>query len=198
MKKCGLVIRVSTEKQASNEEGSLRNQLQRLRAHLEYKNTACGEQWDEVEEYVLKAVSGKDSFRSSEFARLLEDIRTGRINTVICTALDRISRSVKDFLSFFEILNDHRVEFVCLKQNYDTTSSQGRFFITVMMALAEFEREQICERNREASAARAERGLWNGGRILGYDLDPARKGSNGLTKASSRIDPTRLHKKPVS
>ena len=176
MKKCGLVVRVSTEKQASNEEGSLKNQLQRLRAHLEYKNKACGEQWDEVEQYVLKAVSGKDSFRSMEFARLLQDIRTGRVSTVICTALDRVSRSVKDFLSFFEILNEHDVEFVCLKQDYDTTSSQGKFFITVMMALAEFEREQISERNRDASAARAERGLWNGGQVLGYDLDPARKG----------------------
>ena len=176
MKRCGLVVRVSTEKQASNEEGSLKNQLQRLRAHVEYKNKACGEQWDEVEQYVLKAVSGKDSFRSTEFARLLQDIRTGRISTVICTALDRVSRSVKDFLSFFEILNEHGVEFVCLKQDYDTTSSQGKFFITVMMALAEFEREQISERNREASAARAERGLWNGGQLLGYDLDPARKG----------------------
>ena len=176
MKKCGLVVRVSTEKQASNEEGSLKNQLQRLRVHLEYKNKACGEQWDEVEQYVLKAVSGKDSVRSAEFARLFQDIRTGRISTVICTALDRISRSVKDFLSFFEILNQHGAEFVCLKQNYDTTSSQGKFFITVMMALAEFEREQISERNREASAARAERGLWNGGQVLGYDLDPARKG----------------------
>lgn len=46
-----------------------------------------------------------------------------------------------------------------------------------MMALAEFEREQTSERNREATMARAERGLWNGGQLLGYDLDPGRKGS---------------------
>ena len=45
-----------------------------------------------------------------------------------------------------------------------------------MMALAEFEREQTSERTREATAARAERGLWNGGRLLGYDLDSQRKG----------------------
>ncbi|GAB4117314.1 MAG: recombinase family protein [Candidatus Caldatribacteriota bacterium] len=176
MKKCGFVIRVSTDRQAKNKEGSLKNQLQRLRAHVEYKNVACGEQWVEVEKYILKAVSGKDSFRSKEFARLFEDIRIGKINTVICTALDRISRSVKDFLNFFEILNKYNVEFVCLKQNYDTTSSQGKLFITIMMALAEFEREQTSERNKDATMARAERGLWNGGQILGYDLDPNRKG----------------------
>jgi hypothetical protein len=64
---------------------------------VEYKNVACGEQWDEIERYVLKAVSGKDSFKSKEFARLFEDIRTGKMNTILCTSLDRISRSVKDF-----------------------------------------------------------------------------------------------------
>ena len=68
-------------------------------------------------------------------------VKIGKVNTIICTALDRISRSVRDFLNFFEIINQYDVEFVCLKQNYDTTSPQGKLFITIMMALAEFERE---------------------------------------------------------
>ena len=177
MKNCGFVIRVSTEEQALNKEGSLTNQLQRLSAHVEYKATACGEDWQEVERYVCRGVSGKDSVRSPEFERLFADIEAGRINTVLCTALDRVCRSVKDFLHFFEFLNEHNVEFVCLKQNYDTTSSQGKLFITIMMALAEFEREQTSERNKDATLARAERGLWNGGQLLGYDLDPDRKGN---------------------
>ena len=175
-KRCGFIIRVSTDKQARNPEGSLTNQLQRLEAHIEYKNTACQESWLETGRYILKGVSGKDSFRSPEFAQLFSDMETGRVNTVICTALDRVSRSVKDFLNFFEILTKYNVEFVCLKQNYDTTSSQGKLFITIMMALAEFERTQTSERNKDATMARAERGLWNGNQILGYDLDQNKKG----------------------
>ncbi len=171
-----IVARVSTDRQAASEEGSLKNQLQRLRQHVEYKRNAAGEDWREVEVYELRAISGKDSMRSEEFQRLFADIRSGRINTILCTALDRICRSVKDFLNFFEFLNEHGVEFVCLKQNYDTTTPQGRLFVTIMMALAEFEREQTSDRTREATAARAERGLWNGGRLLGYDLDPDKKG----------------------
>ncbi len=176
-KHCAFIIRVSTEEQAANKEGSLTTQLQRLRAHIEYKNTACGEDWREAERYVLKGVSGKDSVGSKEFVRLFSDIESGRINTVLCTALDRVSRSVKDFLHFFEILNLHDIEFVCLKQNYDTTSPQGKLFITIMMALAEFEREQTSERTKDATLARAERGLWNGGQLIGYDPDPDRKGN---------------------
>lgn len=176
MRNCALVVRVSTDQQARNPEGSLANQLQRLRGHIDYKRTACGEEWQESETYILKAVSGKDSLRSPEFARLFVDIKAGRINTILCTALDRICRSVKDFLSFFEFLNTHGVEFVCLKQNYDTTSPQGWLFITIMMALAQFEREHTAERNRDTSLARAERGLWNGGYLFGYQFQPDRKG----------------------
>ncbi len=175
-RRVGLVVRVSTDRQARTEEGSLKNQLQRLRQHVQYKREVAGEDWSEAAVYELRAVSGKESMRSPEFERLFAEIRSGHVNTVLCTALDRICRSVKDFLNFFEFLNEHGVEFVCLKQHYDTTTPQGRLFVTIMMALAEFEREQTSERTRDATLARAERGLWNGGRLLGYDLDPDRKG----------------------
>ncbi len=175
-RRVGLLTRVSTERQAMTEEGSLKNQLQRLRGHIEYKVGVAGEAWTEAAVYELKAVSGKDALRSADMQRLFGDIASGRINTVACTALDRVSRSVSDFLKFFEVLNDHGVEFVCLKQNYDTTSPQGKLFITIMMALAQFEREQTAERTRDATAARADRGLWNGGQLLGYNLDADRKG----------------------
>jgi len=56
-------------------------------------------------------------------ARLTRDIQDGRVNTVCCTALDRVSRSVTDFLQFVELLAEHDVEFVCLKQQVDTTAS---------------------------------------------------------------------------
>ena len=46
----------------------------------------------------------------------------------------------------------------------------------ILMALAQFEREQTSERTRDAVVARTERGLWNGGRLFGFDLDPDRKG----------------------
>ncbi len=89
-RRVGLVVRVSTDRQAMTEEGSLKNQLQRLRKHIEYKTEACGEDWQEAALYELRAVSGKHSMRSQEFQRLFADIRAGRVNTVLCTALDRI------------------------------------------------------------------------------------------------------------
>lgn len=141
-----LVTRVSTDRQASNPEGSLKTQLQRLRAHLDYKNATDEEDWVEVGVYELKGVSGKVSMGTEEYAQIFGDIRAGRVNTILCAALERLCRSVKDFLWFFEFINEHGVEFVCLKQKYDTTTPQGKLFVTIMIALAEFEREQTSER----------------------------------------------------
>ena len=92
VRRVALVVRGSTDRQAMTEEGSLKNQLQRLRAHLDYKSGACGEQWQESAVYELRAISGKDSMRSQEFQQLFRDIQSRRVNTVLCTALDRISR----------------------------------------------------------------------------------------------------------
>jgi hypothetical protein len=59
----------------------------------------------ESECYVLKTVSDKDSVRGRKFAKLFVGMRTGRAITAVCTALDKVSRFVKDFLNFFEILS---------------------------------------------------------------------------------------------
>jgi DNA invertase Pin-like site-specific DNA recombinase len=75
--RCGLVVRVSTAEQARNPEGSLTNQLQRLQAHIEYKNSTGDAFWVESRTYVLSGISGKHSVRSEEFVRLREDIQTG-------------------------------------------------------------------------------------------------------------------------
>jgi len=85
VRQVALVTRVSTDRQAMNEEGSLKTQLQRLRSHVDYKN-GCGETWMEAGVYVLKGISGKDSMRSEEYAELFAAIRAGRVNTILCTA----------------------------------------------------------------------------------------------------------------
>ena len=177
MKRCGLYIRVSTDRQAKVEEGSLKNQDQFLTQHVELKNKMNGEQWIIVERYVDEGRSAKDTKGRPAYLRMVEDIRQGRINTVLCMALSRISRSTRDLLDMIEFFKAHDVDFICLKEDYDTTTAQGKCFVTIMGALNEFEREQTSERTRAAFLARAERGLWNGGQIIGYDLDPQRKGS---------------------
>ena len=63
-----------------------------------------------------------------------------------------------------------------LEQLLDLVVGETRQAQVDIGGFAEFEREQTSERTREATGARAERGLWNGGRLLGYDLSSDKKG----------------------
>ena len=177
VKLCALVTRVSTGEQARNPEGSLTNQLQNLREHIKQKNSRSDEEWREIGLYELRGISGKNSLDCNEFQKLRYDIKMGKINTILCTALDRISRSVKAFLSFIEFIVENKIEFVCLKQNFDTTTNEGEILFHIMISLAQFERRLDSDRAKVGNLARAERGRWNGGHLLGYDLDTNNKGN---------------------
>lgn len=58
-------------------------------------------------------------------------------------------------IKFLSILAEKGVEFVSLKENIDTTTTQGRFMLTVFGALAELERENILERTEKMIFHRA-------------------------------------------
>ena len=182
MKKCGLYVRVSTLRQADIKEGSLKNQEYLLRQRIEYKNSLEGEDWEVVEVYKEEGRSAKNTTERPEFLRMIEDVKCGIINTVMVTALSRISRSTRDLLEMIETFKRFGVDFISLKEDFDTTTAQGKCFVTIVAALNEFEREQTSERNRASALARAERGLWNGGQLLGYDLPQEKEKKGTLFK----------------
>lgn len=74
-------------------------------------------------------------------------VRSG--DMVIVESISRIARNTRDLLSIVSELTEKGVEFISLKENIDTTTPQGRFMLTVFGALAELERENILERQRE-------------------------------------------------
>ncbi len=186
MKNCGLYIRVSTEKQAKVEEGSLKNQDHHLTQHVAMKGQFGKEPWLIADRYVDEGISAKDTNRPA-FQRMLKDVKDGRINTVLCLALSRISRSTRDLLDLVDFFREHEVDFICLKEDVDTTTPMGRLLLTFMGALNQFEREQTGDRTRSAVLARAERGLWNGGHLFGYDLDLAKKGNLLINTGEAEI-----------
>jgi DNA invertase Pin-like site-specific DNA recombinase len=173
--KIGIYIRVSTEEQASNPEGSIKSQEQRLRAHVDLKNYE--RPFGEVSKvFVDRAKSGKDTNRS-ELQRLLKAIISREITLVMVTELSRLSRSIKDFSDMWELMREHRCEFLSLREQFDTTSAAGEMVMYTIANIAQFERRQTSERISANFQARAERGLFNGGSVpLGYRLDPDKKG----------------------
>jgi site-specific DNA recombinase len=161
-----LYIRVSTEEQAANPEGSIRNQEDRLRAVVKLKNME--KHFGDIKSVYVETKSGKDTNRA-ELQKLLASIRRKEIDLVMVTELSRISRSVKDFSEIWELMQANSCGFFSLRENFDTTTAAGEMVLLIVATLAQFERRQISERVAANFNARAKRGLYNGGSIpFGY------------------------------
>lgn len=97
--------------------------------------------------------------------KLIRDAETGKFDTVAVYKLDRLSRSVQDTLHLVkDVFKEHNIDFVCLQENIDTKSAMGNLFLTLLSAIAEFEREQIKERMQMGRVGRAKAGksmMWN-------------------------------------
>lgn len=119
-----------------------------------------------VEKIFVDKASGKNTERES-FKEMMSFVRLGDV--VIVESISRIARNTRDLLSIISDLTDKGVEFVSLKENIDTTTPQGRFMLTVFGALAELERENILERQREGIEIAKSEGKYKGRKPVEYD-----------------------------
>jgi len=103
--------------------------------------------------------------------RLLDDIGSGRVDVVVVYKVDRLSRSLADFARLMQTFDEHRVSFVSVTQQFNTTTSMGRLTLNMLLSFAQFEREVTGERIRDKIAATKRKGVWVGGvPPLGYRL----------------------------
>ena len=121
----------------------------------------------DVEKLFLDKASGKDIERP-ELTALLDWVREG--DTVRVKSVDRLARSTSDLLELLNLLEAKGVgvEFVD-SPALSTNSPQGRFVLTVLGAVAEFERALIRERQAEGIALAKKRGVYEKQRKLDAD-----------------------------
>ena len=99
----------------------------------------------------------------AERARLtaaLEYVREG--DTFVVTKLDRLARSVAHLVEIVGALERKGVALKILDLGMDTSTPTGRLMLTVIGAIAQFEREIMLERQREGIAAARAEGKYKG------------------------------------
>lgn len=107
------------------------------------------------------------------FQKMMKLVRQGKAKKVIVYKLDRISRSLSDFVNILQEFKEHKVEFVSSQESFDTSSPYGEMIVKLLMVFAEFERTSIINRVTQAYAHRSEMGFYMGGRQpYGFDLVP--------------------------
>ena len=105
----------------------------------------------------LKAAGAKTIYREKisgvradrpQLARLMTSLKKGDV--VLVTKLDRLGRSTRELLQLIHHIDQTGASFKSLGDPlFDTLTSQGRLLVTMLAAIAEFERELIRERTGE-------------------------------------------------
>jgi DNA invertase Pin-like site-specific DNA recombinase len=111
------------------------------------------------QEIFKEKLSGNNITRP-ELRKLLDYIRKG--DTVTVTKLDRLARSTKDLLSIAEEIKKNGADFEVLNINLDTKSPTGQLMLTMLAAIAEFEKGIMLERQREGIDVAKEDGKYKG------------------------------------
>lgn len=103
-------------------------------------------------EYLDDGISGTKADRD-ELTRLLDDVKSGKVDLILVTKLDRLYRSIKHYLNMMDILDRYNVPWTAIWEPiYDTTTPQGRLIVNQMMSIAQFEAENTGQRIRQVFA----------------------------------------------
>lgn len=99
-----------------------------------------------IKKLFIDKCSGKDTNRP-QLKLLMEFIREG--DTVYVESFSRLARSTKDLLGLVDYFKRKKVNLISFKENLDTSTPTGKLMLTMIGAIAEFERECILERQKE-------------------------------------------------
>ncbi len=165
--RCVIYTRKSTDEGLGRDFNSLDNQRERAEA---YVDSQADQGWYVLPEcYNDGGFSGGTTDRPA-LRRVLEDAEAGRFDAVVVYRLDRLSRSLGDFLAVHEFLEQHGIALVSVTESINTTTPHGRMMVNVLLSFAQYERVLGAERTRHKIESARRRGKWTGGFVpLGYD-----------------------------
>lgn len=119
-----------------------------------------------IEKWYIEKVSGKDTNRP-KLKEMLDFVREDDV--VYIHDFSRLARSTKDLLEIVEKLKDKKVSLVSNKENIDTSTPTGKLMLTMIGAIAEFERQNLLERQREGIEIAKREGKFKGGQVKRID-----------------------------
>lgn len=167
LRRCAIYTRKSTTAGLEQDFNSLDAQRESCEAFIK---SQAHQGWVWVDTFEDGGFTGASIDRPG-FRQLMQAVDEGRIDIVVVYKVDRLSRSLFDFVKVMERFNAREVAFVSVTQNFSTADAMGRLTLNMLISFAEFERAMIIERTRDKMAAARRKGKWTGGHVpLGYDV----------------------------
>ena len=128
-----------------------------------YIRTTLGDQYaDQAIVFEDEGFSGGNLNRP-DFRRMMKAAHDHRFRAVVVYRLDRISRNIGDFSNLIEELGRLEIDFISIRENFDTSTPMGRAMMYIASVFSQLERETIAERIRDNMQELAKTGRWLGG-----------------------------------
>ena len=109
-----------------------------------------------------KGFTGANTNRPA-FVEMMNEVRNRQVTKVIVYKVDRISRSLQDFVGIYSEFERYGVEFVSCNEQFDTSNAMGKATLQIIMVFAELERSMIQKRVHDNFYERGKKGLFLAG-----------------------------------
>lgn len=160
LKRCAIYTRKSTNHLLERDVNSLTAQREICSAYVtsqQYRG------WIELPHGYDDGGHSGSHLERPALSNLMRDIEAGSVDTVVIYKIDRLTRSLLDFVRLIEIFDRRGVALVSVSQAFDTSDSMGRMILNVLLTFSQFERELIAERVRDSIRTRKRHGKVHGG-----------------------------------
>ena len=126
-------------------------------------------EWKYVGVYSDYGISGTSTKHRSEFNRLINDCKEGKVDVILTKSISRFARNTVDLLSTVRHLKDLGVELRFEREGINSLSGEGELMLTILASFAQEEVRSISNNVKWSVCKRFEKGIHNGRfRIFGY------------------------------
>ena len=171
----GVFVIYSRKSKFTGKGESVENQVEMCRNYI--STYYSQEEADRALVYEDEGFSGGNLERP-QFKQMMKDSHKQKFAAIVVYRLDRISRNIGDFAKLIEELGDRNIDFISIREQFDTSSPMGRAMMYIASVFSQLERETIAERIRDNMHELAKTGRWLGG------VTPTGFASEGVTKVS--------------
>ena len=148
---------------------SIENQIELCRQYISVHFSQ--EEADAALVYEDEGFSGGNLERP-QFKKMMKDSQKTKFAAIVVYRLDRISRNIGDFAKLIEDLGDRHIDFISIREQFDTSSPMGRAMMYIASVFSQLERETIAERIRDNMHELSKTGRWLGGTTpTGYESE---------------------------
>lgn len=167
LKRCAIYTRKSTSHLLDRDINSLTTQREICTAYIKSQQYRG---WVELPRRYDDGGHSGSGLERPGLAQLMQDIEAGEVDAIVVYKIDRLTRSLLDFVRLIEIFDRQGIALVSISQSFDTSDSMGRLILNILLTFSQFERELIAERVRDSIRTRKRHGKVHGGMApFGYE-----------------------------